>query len=108
MSRSFLPERLSARYGRAMPANRTSGMTMKITLDPSMAPGLLPESCRASRAAMSSRACGRPRVQRGSEPLAELVPAGLKGANALVFEDLHHVVVVDADRGEFAERVSLT
>src|SRR6266496_616096 len=93
------PERRSAIYGRAMPANRASGMPMKITLDPSMAPGL--HSCPSGGDVAACRVW--PRVQRGGQPLAELVPAGLERAYSLVFQHSHHVVVVDAERGEFAE-----
>jgi hypothetical protein len=47
-----------------------------------------------------------PRLAQGAGgglSLAELVPAGLERAYSLVFQHLYHLVVVDAERGEFAE-----
>jgi hypothetical protein len=42
-------------------------------------------------------------AEGGGEPLAETVPARVERGHALVFQDLHHVVVVDAGRGEVVE-----
>src|SRR5436190_3386218 len=42
-------------------------------------------------------------AEGGGEPLAEVVPAGVERGHALVFEDLHDVAVVDAQRRQVVE-----
>src|SRR5512146_2973154 len=42
-------------------------------------------------------------AEGGGKPLAEVVPAGVERGHALVFQGLHDVVVVDAERGEVIE-----
>src|SRR6185437_9851080 len=43
------------------------------------------------------------RAEGGGEPLAEVVPAGVERGHALVFQGLHDVVVVDAQRCQAVE-----
>src|SRR5690349_24944147 len=54
-------------------------------------------------AVMSVRGCTWLGSQRGGEPLAEVVPAGVERADPLVFQRLDDVVVVDAEGGQFVE-----
>src|SRR5437773_6053637 len=42
-------------------------------------------------------------AEGGGEPLAEVVPAGVEGGHALVFQGLDDIAVVDAERGEVVE-----
>src|SRR5487761_485715 len=88
---------MSSSAASTMRPSKPCARSASAALAPARPPPAMTNVSEAGIALLLSRAEG------GGEPPAEVVPAGVERGHALVFQGLHDVVVVDAERGEVVE-----